>query len=376
MSAAARRALGWFASAASLLGQSSWQVEGGRLSAQVQGAAAARIDGAAREIDGSGRYEVHFGADAAGKPMSLALDVPAGSRVVVGAARGLAAARGRVDLSGDGAFAGTLGPTWGAEPVQVRAAAPGGDAGRDVRLTARVERVEGARWFALVGRFSEAGGCYLFVVDWEQREVRLERQLGFDRVVLRRARAPQLGDRASIAFQLEGFRLQGCVDDAVVVRSFDGAVSGGAPGVAWCGAAPRRQELRAAAPAPPRASVAVVQRPESASARAAVPQQPGSLALLELSLDRPHGWIPRGTGGFEPFLRQPLAAPVVLRGDVRGALGVGALGEVDAAGELQAELEWPALPALRLRAALLRWRIADAKGEGVVAVTPAVRLRF
>ncbi|MGC6487759.1 MAG: hypothetical protein ACON4Z_08960, partial [Planctomycetota bacterium] len=105
-------------------------------------------------------------------------------------------------------------------------------------------------------------------------------------------------------------------------------------------------------------------------------QQPGSLALLELSLDRPHGWIPRGTGGFEPFLRQPLAAPVVLRGDVRGALGVGALGEVDATGELQAELEWPALPALRLRAALLRWRIADAKGEGVVAVTPAVRLRF
>ncbi len=374
MIARALQAAGYLACAAGLLAQSDWQVEGGRASARVHGAVAARLAGAAQTVAGAGACSVHFGADSAGKPRSLKLDVPAGSRVVVGAASAPPAVEGVVALDGDGAFAGALGPTWGALPVQVRAAGAAA-AGRDGRFSLRVSRAEEVRRLALVGRFSE-GGCYLFVLDWDESEVRLERLLGLDRMVLRRAPAPALGAEVSMTFQLDGFRLEGLVDDAVVLQAFDGAISAGAPGVAWAGAEPRWRELRAAPTASPRASVAVVQRGRAASVHGSVPEQPGSLALLELALDRPHGWIPRGPGGFEPFLRQPLAAPVVLWDDVRGSLAMGGLGEVDPSGAVRAELRWPDLPALRLRAALVRWRIVEPGGGAVVSVTPAVKLRF
>ena len=119
MTARALRAAGVFACAAGLLAQSDWQVEGGRPSARVRGAVAARLTGAAQTIEGAGACSVHFGADAAGKPRSLLLDVPAGSRVVVGAASAPPAVQEAVALDGDDAFAGALGPTWGALPVQM-----------------------------------------------------------------------------------------------------------------------------------------------------------------------------------------------------------------------------------------------------------------
>ena len=376
MSSRALCVLGCFAGAVGLPAQTSWQLEGGRAAAQVHGAERFSLEGAGRATAAAGPRAVHFAATAAGKPRSLALDVAAGSRVVIGVAGAAPAVEQPISLDGAGAFAGPLEPTWGAPPVQVRAAAPGAATARDGRLSAWVSRVEGARWFALAGRFSAGGGGYLFVLDWEEQEVRLERLLGLDRVVLARAPAPAPRREVAMALQLEGFRLQGILDEEVLVRAFDGAVSSGALGVAWAGEAPGWEGLRLAPPAKPAASVAVVQRGRAAQVYGAVPQQPGSIALLELALDRPHGWIPRSVGGFEPFLRQPPAAPVILQADVRGSLGAGALAEVDAAGELRAALRWPDLPALRLHVALVRWRIVDAAGDATVAVTPSAKLRF
>ena len=376
MTVTAIRAAGCLAFAASLLAQSSWQVEGGRASARLRGAAATRLTGAVQVLATAGSFALHFAADAAGKARSLNLEVLAGAQVVIGVGSAPSARQVPVAVDGAGSFAGTLGPTWGGSPVQVRAAGESAVAEGDGRFSVQVSRAEGARRFALLGRFSERRGGYLFVLDWDEREVRLERQLGVDRIVLQRAPAPALLEEVSMTFQLDGFRLQGFIDDAVLVGTFDGAISAGAPGVAWSGEAPRWGGLCAGAPARPRASVAVVQRGRAASVHAAVPQQPGSVALLELVLDRPHAWIPRSPGGFEPFRRQPLAAPVVLRGDVSGSLGAGTLSEVGPAGELRAELRWPDLPALRLQTALIRWRVVDPAGSAVVAVTPAAKLRF
>ena len=113
-----------------------------------------------------------------------------------------------------------------------------------------------------------------------------------------------------------------------------------------------------------------------AAVHAAVPAAPGSLAVLELQLDRPHGWVPRTPGGFEPWLRQPAAAPVVVVGDVRGSLGTGTLTEVEVGGVLQAELRWPDLPLLAKQVALARWRVVAPGGGASVGSTPPVRVIF
>ena len=97
---------------------------------------------------------------------------------------------------------------------------------------------------------------------------------------------------------------------------------------------------------------------------------------MELSLDRPHAWIPRSPGGFEPWLRQPLAAPVVAWGDWRGSLGARTVSEVDADGAVRMELRWPLLPALSGRVALARVCVATADGGAVIERSPPVRLVF
>lgn len=354
--------------------QATWQLEGGRGRARVVAERSFELAPGARAASPAGKAAVHFAADAAGKPRSLAFEVGDGDRVVVSVEPASATKREPVDVTGSSAFTGTLGPTWGNAPVEVRACR-GGDELRDVQLSVTVARADESASFALVGRHSE-GGCYLLVLDWAAAEVRLERVMGFDRVVLTRAMAPPLAAEAALTLQLDGFRIQGFVDDAPIVRTFDGAISAGAAGVAWSGARPVWRELSRARPAAPRASAAVVGSRGRAAVHAAVATAPSGLAVLELQLDRPHAWIPRSAGGFEPWLRQPPAAPLVARGDFRGSLGNGVLGEVDSAGTLHAELVWPDLPALRLQVALARWRVVTPSGGPTVARTPAVRVIF
>lgn len=360
--------------AAAVTAQATWQLEGGRGRARVVAERSFELAPGAGAACPAGAAAVHFAADAAGKPRSLAFEVGDGDRVVVAASSSPATQRAPVDATGSSSFTGRLGPTWGNAPVEVRACGRS-DALRDVQLSVRVARSDQSASFALVGRHSE-GGCYLLVLDWAAAEVRLERVMGFDRMVLARAAAPPVAAEVALTLQLEGFRIQGFVDDAPVVRSFDGAISAGGAGVAWSGTRPTWRELSRARPAAPRASAAVVGGRGRAAVHAAVAAAPGSLAVLELQLDRPHAWIPRSAGGFEPWLRQPAAAPLVARGDVRGSLGKGVLGEVDSAGNLHAELVWPDLPALRLQVALATWRVVTPSGGPTVARTPAVRVIF
>ena len=100
------------------------------------------------------------------------------------------------------------------------------------------------------------------------------------------------------------------------------------------------------------------------------------MCIRDSQLDRPHGWIPRTSGGVEPWLRQPAAAPAVVVGDVRGSLATGTLTEVGVGGVLQAELRWPDLPLLAKQVALARWRVVAPGGGASVGSTPPVRVIF
>lgn len=363
-----------FVAAGEAAAQATWQLEGGRGRARVVAERPFDLAPGVGAASPAGKAAVHFAADAAGKPRSLAFEVGDGDRVVVAAASSSPPQREPLDVTASPAFAGTLGPTWGNAPVEVRACRER-DELRDVQLSVTVARADASTSFALVGRHSESG-CYLLALDWAAAQVRLERVMGFDRVTLARAAAPPLAAEVALTLQLEGFRIQGFVDDAPVVRAFDGAISAGGAGVAWSGARPTWRELSQARPAAPRASAAVVGGRGRAAVHAAVAAAPGSLAVLELQLDRPHGWVPRTAGGVEPWLRQPAAAPVVVVGDVRGSLGAGTLTEVGVGGVLQAELRWPDLPLLGKQVVLARWRVVAPGGGALVGATPSVRVIF
>jgi hypothetical protein len=351
-------------------GQSTWQLEGGRGRARAVGSTTVALEGAAARPLGPGTYRVHFPATDAGKPGSLQFDAPDDCSVVVGVAAGGAPRRERLRAGVVPAACG-LGDGWWLEPRGERTAAA-----RDCRLSVTVPRGQREQAFALVGREDGAGGCYAFVLDWGAAEARLVRALGGDRLVLRRAPLPVGEGEVTITLQVEGFRIEGLIDDAPLVRCFDGAISEGGAGVAWRGVRPEVDGPFVGEPVAPSASAAVVQRAGSASLYAWVPAPPGSLVVLELALDRPHPWVPRSRGGFEPWLRQPLAAPVVAWGDWRGSLGVRTVSPVAPDGAVDMQLRWPELVALRGRVALAVARVATADGGSLIGRTPAVRVVF
>ncbi|MFN3243241.1 MAG: hypothetical protein ACE37K_17200 [Planctomycetota bacterium] len=364
-----------------LRAQSTWQMEGGRMHARVDGAAGAQLAPSAVTSLGDaaladGAFSVHFPTNAAGKPRSLSLDVPKGASVVVGVQAAGPAERRPVDVHGAGAFEDTLSTPRSETPIHLRTVGESAADLRDYRLSARVRPGKGCEMFALVGRHTSQGGCYLFAIDWSARKVRLERFLGGDHFVVRQADLPVVDREVTLTLQVHGFRIEGLVDDAPMVRSFDGAISAGAPGIAWSGERPDHDEVWLEQPAEPLGSAAVVQNGRAASLHAAVAEPPGSLAVVELLLDRPHRWIPRGPDGFEPWLRQPLAAPVIAWGDWRHSLGSNTISEVDYDGNVRVELRWPDLPALRLHAALVRVRIATPDGGPIVGSSPPVRIVF
>ncbi|MCK5942290.1 MAG: hypothetical protein KAI24_10005 [Planctomycetes bacterium] len=362
--------------AASAAAQSSWRLEGGRARARIAGASAAELSAGVVVRLGAGDHAVHFPNRANGKPQSLQFAVPDGASVVLGVEPAGPAPRRGVTIDGEGAFAGTLTVGGRDTPIHVQTTGAADTAASDYRLSATVTATDGCEMFALVARHHAEQGCYLFAIDWRAGKVRLERVMGGDHFVVREADVPKLGEKHTLTLQVHGFRIEGLVDDAPLVRSFDGAISQGAPGVAWSGERPEVGEVWLEEPAEPLASAALVQAGGRATLHASVPQHPSGLAIVELRLDRPHRWVPRSPGGFEPWLRQPFAAPVIAWGDWRGSLGGVTITEVGFDGEVSIELRLPDLPALRLQAALLRLLIATPDGDAIVGATPSVGLRL
>lgn len=364
--------------------QSHWQMQGKRMrsSVVVKGKDDKRVTtvvapGKQFAVNG-GKAAVHFPRNANGKPRSLSFDVADGSRVNVAVADAVEASSKKriVDVFGDKAFEGTLGSKARELPFHVHTSGSGDSELRDYRLSVTVTRAKGADAFGIVARHHEERGCYLFSVDWQAGKVRLERWMGKDHVVVRQADAPWLGGEHTLALQVHGFRMQCCVDDEVVLQSFDGALTGGAPGLAWVGERPKFESFGLAPVADPLASAALVQGERRATLHTAVAASPGHFAVLELSLDRPHPWVPLTVAGVEPPMRQPPCAPTVLLGDWRDSLGKNTICEVEFDGTASADLVWPDLTALRGQAALVRLVLVSPDGEKVSGRTPAVTVIF
>ena len=355
-----------------LAAQTAWQVEGGRTRARAVGPETRAITAAGCESLPPGAYLVHFPIVEAGKPGSLPVSVSDGDRVVLGASSSRRAPRQLADVDDVEVTASTWAAVGACPAIEARTFV---DAGRDGLVSARVARSAGCRAFALLAR-SSGGGGYLLAVDWRQAKVRLERRTGADRFVIGEVAVPGLPDELTLTLQVRGFRIEGLVDDARLLQILDGAFSEGAFGVGWSGQRPRLGAVWTAPAAAPLASIAAIQTGREASLRAFSPHSPGSLAVLELYLDRPHALLPRSPTGFEPWLRQREAAPVVARGDWRGSIGRGSICEVGVGGALRAELQWPDLPMLAKQVALARWRVVAPGGGALVGATPAVRVIF
>lgn len=374
--ARAAMALAWLLSVgATARAQSLWFLRGSDAAARVVGAVPTTMRGPrAGPVElGEGDYAVHFAADALGKPDSLGFDVPEGARVHLAVAPALAVAASTLvpDAAGWHVFGGGSGDaSWVARCT-------GEPDARDYRVVAAARGGSDTAAFGVVARWHDETEHYRFVWDRRRRELRLERRLGSDTMVLGTAPAPADDDHVhELALQVSGFRLQACCDEAIVVQAFDGAMTEGAFGTWTVGEPPDWQRLTLEPPAAPRASSAVVQVANRASLHARVEVGDGHYHVLELVLDRPHALVPRTASGLELWLMQRPAAPEVLFGDWRNSLGPGSLGEVHDGGVAACELLWPSLARLRHEAALLRFLLASPDGEVLVDATPPVPLIF
>jgi hypothetical protein len=355
--------------------QAQWRLTGDGASACIAGAEPAHIEAGERLELGAGDFAVHFPADARGKPISLAFPVGAGDTVEL-AIDGAGPAPARVlPIDGDGSREFALAAT-GSAPLHLRTRVDGADES-DYRISVTIDAGALAGVSGLVARCRPDGDCYALLLDAGAGRLSLERWLGGDRFVLHSAACelPE-GPNPTLTLQADGFRLQGYIDDAVVVQVFDGALSQGAVGVAWRSERPEFSPLTLAPPAKPRASTALVRSRGAATLHAAVSAPAGSLHVLELSLDRPHPLVPRDAAGFEPWLCQRPAAPQVLLGDFRDSLGANSFGELPVDGHVEAVLRWRELPALVTHVALVRVLIADPAGDAITERAPAAPLVF
>jgi hypothetical protein len=248
------------------------------------------------------RTTVHFAAGAAGKPMSLTFDVAPGERVAAAAAAG--GPRTPLAVPSDGVVA----DAW--VECTLPAAGP----------TADVGGLEGIEF-----RASEHGR-YLVTLARPAGELRVERTMAGDVRTLAVARVTAPLDRpVRLAVQFVGFRLQVFVDDAPVVRVFDGGFVRGRFGAVRPGKV-AGQRLDVPATVYPVAddlpAAALVQAPGRARAvmHTAAPFVPGCHVVVECVLDRPHPLVPRDHRGLEPALLVRPATPVVWMPFVRGEL--------------------------------------------------------
>lgn len=364
--------------------QSHWQMQGAhmRASVVVAGKGNKRVATALKPskqfaVNG-GDVAVHFPRNANGKPRSLSFSAPDGALVNVGVRDAIEApVKARVvDVFGEKAYSGTLATKARELPFHLHTSGSGDAELRDYRATVTVTRRDGMEAFGIVARHHQDRGCYLFSIDWSAKKVRLERWMGKDHLVVRQMDAPWLAGRHTLSLQVHGFRMQCAIDDEVVLHSFDGALTSGAPGLAWVGARPELGTFSVASVADPLASAALVQEKRRATLHTSVAVAPGHMAVLQLSLDRPHPWVPVTVGGVEPSLMQPPSAPTILLGDWRNSLGNNSISEVGFDGTATAELVWPNLVALRGQAALAQMVLVTPDGTSITARTPAVTVIF
>ncbi len=353
-------------SGAAATAQNTWFVRSGD-EVRVVGPTSTVVRGVAPApfTTGAGEFAVHFAADAAGKPGSLQLDDIEDALVQV--AVEVAAPAPAEVLAFDA-------PNWREQRVDGAVTRVFGERdAKNVRLLADLRSAFDAEVVGLLVRAQEDGGHYRYEWDRAAREHRLLRRMGGNDLVLARASEPTGAQPHRVALQADGFRLQVCCDDVIVLQALDGGFEDGMVGTWQRGGAPAWSEVVLQAPAKPRASAVLLRHTTHATLHAWVPAPPGSLSVLELRLDRPHALLPTTAAG-ELWLLQPAVAPVLARGDWRNSLGAATLGEVDRDGRVRAEVALPALPALRGAACLVRAVIVDAGGEAVSGATPFVPL--
>ncbi|MCC7396907.1 MAG: hypothetical protein IT455_07545 [Planctomycetes bacterium] len=346
-----------------LAAQTTWTTHGAPVPPRVVGAAAAATPGATAVVLPAGGYDVHFAADAAGKPESLRFVVVDGD--VVGLAVERAAPVAATAIAAHD-------PAWSQGPGTCTIAAP---ERRDYRLVVTFDAAAGD--CGLIARRRDDDNLYR--LDWhrDRGELRLARRVGGSRLELARAPLPPLSPGPhTLALQVHGFRLAAWFDDAQMLTELDGALTAGDFGVAWSGEGPPFTRFVVEPVAAPRGSAALVRRDGAASYFASAVVSAGHRHVLEIGLDRPHALLPRDVDGVEPWLLQPPAAPTCLLADWRDSLGPGGIGELGPGGRLGAELRWPRLPGLALQCGLVRALLVTGGGEAVVGATPAVPLRF
>lgn len=354
--------------AAVLPAQTHWQVTSGDAPVRLAGAVDRELRGP-RATAGdlpAGDCEVHFGADAAGKPLSLAFAVPPGASVHVATAA--APALVVQDL--------THHEDWERRDGGWRLRGSGAER-RDYRIEA-VLVVEDRAIVGVVARSHDDGSGYRLWFDGPAKELRLERRLGDAPLVIARAAVADRGVSARparLALQVQGFRLDGWLDDAIVVQALDGALTAGEPGICWSGAPPEVRAIALAPPAGQRASAALVAGSGEATLHAGLPFSPGHFCVLELALDRPYGLVLREPGGEEPWLLGVAAAPRVALDDWRGSLAGGPR-ELPVGGAFTLGLAWHDAAGIGGQAALARLLVVDPGGSAVVGATAFVPVRF
>lgn len=352
------------ASVAARAQQATWFLRGGGADVHLVGSGPATLRGLAPApvATEAGEWVVHFGADALGKPGSLPLEVPAGAVVHVAVEPAAAPARRTVALDD---------PTW-----RTAGAAHWLDAGGEHDYCVVAQATPGtAGVFGVIARWVDPRQHYRFVWDLGRAELRLERLLGDEPLVLARRPAPAPdGAIHALSLQVQGFRLQAFLDDAPMLQVLDGAIGRGGFGRWDSEQAARWTAFSAMPPMVARASGAAVATPGQVRLTAATTCAAGHWSVVELSLDRPHPLVPTTAEGLEPWLLQRPAAPQVLLGDWAGSLGPGAVAGIARDGLAGAELLWPQVPGVRLQAVLARMVLVTADGCEVAGRTPPVPL--
>lgn len=376
------------ASLAMLPAQVQWQMQGGRMQSSVvvsdvvsgnDHKRTTKVIAPGQQVAmQAGDSAVHFVRNANGKPASLKMTTPDGARVnvAVDVVEQASPAMRVMKPFGVDAYAGALVTKARELPFHVHTSGTEDAQLRDYRASVTVTKSDGCDTFGIVARHVADLGCYLFSIDWQARKIRLERWMGTHHMVVRQLDAPWLSSRHTLTLQVHGFRMQCSVDDEVVLHSFDGALTAGAPGIAWVGQRPTIGPLTVQPVADPLASAAIVQERTRARLYASVPVAPGHFAVLQLSTDRPHGHVPRTLAGLESSLMQPPAAPTVLWGDWRNSLGDNSISEVGFDGAVTAEIVWPNLVGLRGQVALAQLLLVSPDGFAIVGATPPVALIF